>query len=1097
MTTEKKFNKRHNQGVRKEQTSNSHDGVPSKNGRNFHIVGIGASAGGLEALEQFFKNMPPDSGMAFVIVQHLDPTRKSSMPEILSRFTMMPVYLAAEGMKVEADSIYLIPPDRYMGIKKGSLYLEEVADARGMRLPVDFFLRSLAKEKGADAIGIILSGTGSDGTLGLKAIKAESGTVFVQTPESAKYDGMPRSAINTGLVEYVLPPEQMPQKLIDFVKNYSVNQSQIAINSEKIQEPLQQIFAILRARTGHDFSHYKQGTIKRRLQRRMSVRSLSNIADYADLLQGSEEEVKALLKDILISVTSFFRDPEAFEALKVQVKNLVNYKSPDNDLRIWVAGCATGEEAYSIAIVVSECLNEMEKNIPVQMYATDIDENALNSARAGIYPVNIAADITPERLKRFFLKEDKGYRVKKEIREMIVFAPQDFIKDPPFSKMDVICCRNLLIYLESEPQKKIIPLLHYALKPGGLLFLGTSETIGDATDLFTIVDKKWKVYRRREAVVSPDRLRFPVTFTTASREPADQLANLNETRLAELTEKIFMDNYAPTFAVVDEKYRLVYIRGKTDAYLEIPSGHTRWSILDMARKGLRTELASSLYRAVAEKKAIVQEGIHLKLNGGFKTINLKIVPLAEHGLPSGLIMVVFQEAGEITEENKKRAETSGAKHTARVEEELRLTKETLQSTIEELEATNEEVKSANEELLSNNEELQSTNEELDTSREELQSLNEELLTVNSELTSKTEMLTKANDDLKNYLNRTDIAIIFLDEDLKIRSFTPASTEVFNIRDIDIGRPLDEITSLLSYEGVADDTRDVLRTLGPKEIEVQRKDGHWYNMRILPYLTTQNVLAGLVVSFLDINKQKQSEADVIKTNQALVRQAQELKAANKELEGYSLTISNNLQPPLRHMEGFSKVLLEDYSDKLDENGKAYFQRITEASKLMSEFLNKLLELASVAMNDLNYEEVNLSEIVQNNVNKFQTSFPERKIEFVIQPGVMASGDARLLQVVLDNLMDNAIKFSSNVPKPRIEFGVTVLKDRETYFIKDNGVGFDMDYATKLFAPFVKLHMDGEFQGPVLVSRWSSVLSGAMEERFGQKAGWGKAPRFTLP
>jgi len=575
MTTGKKITKRHDQGRKKEQIANSVEKASPEVGHAFHVVGIGASAGGLEALEQFFKNMPPDSGMGFVIVQHLDPTRKSSMPEILSHFTKMPVYLGAEGMKVESNSIYLIPPDKYMGITKGSLYLEELADARGMRLPVDFFLRSLAKDKGHDAIGIVLSGTGSDGTLGIKATKAESGTVFVQSPETAKYDGMPRSAINTGLADFILPPENIPQRLIDFVKHYSANGNKTGEKLGKLQEPMQQIFAILKTRTGHDFSHYKQGTIKRRLQRRMSVHSLSNVADYASLLQGSEEEGKALLKDILISVTSFFRDPEAFESFKIQIKNMVNDKPPDNDLRIWVAGCATGEEAYSIAMVAVECLNEMEKNVPVQMYATDIDVNALNVARAGIYPVNIAADITPERLKRFFLKEDKGYRVKKEIREMIVFAPQDFIKDPPFSKMDIICCRNLLIYLETEPQKKIIPLMHYALKPNGLLFLGTSETIGDATDLFTIVDKKWKIYRRREVVVSAERLRFPVTFTSSLREPAVQLANLNETRLAEQTEKIFMDNYAPTFVVADEKYRLVYVRGKTDIYLEIPSGHTK------------------------------------------------------------------------------------------------------------------------------------------------------------------------------------------------------------------------------------------------------------------------------------------------------------------------------------------------------------------------------------------------------------------------------------------------------------------------------------------------------------------------------------------
>ena len=424
MTTEKKFNKRHDQGVRKGQTSISEENAPPKNEHSFHIVGIGASAGGLEALEQFFKNMPPDSGMGFVVVQHLDPTERVRCRKFYHTLPRCRCIWWAEGMKVESNSIYLIPPDKYMGITKGSLYLEEMAGARGLRLPVDFFLRSLAKDQGADAIGVILSGTGSDGTLGLRAIKAESGTVFVQTPESAKYDGMPRSAINAGLVDYVLPPEEMPQKLIDFVTHYAVNKSQITVKSEKIQEPMQQIFAILRARTGHDFSYYKQGTIKRRLQRRMSVHGFHDIAEYANLLKRNEEEVKALLKDILISVTSFFRDPEAFEALKVQIKNMLNNKSPDSDLRIWVAGCATGEEAYSVAIVVVECINEMEKNIPVQMYATDIDVNALSSARAGIYPVNIAADITPERLKRFFLKEDKGYRVKKEIREMIVFAPR-------------------------------------------------------------------------------------------------------------------------------------------------------------------------------------------------------------------------------------------------------------------------------------------------------------------------------------------------------------------------------------------------------------------------------------------------------------------------------------------------------------------------------------------------------------------------------------------------------------------------------------------------------------------------------------------------
>ncbi|MBI4188319.1 MAG: hypothetical protein HY529_03830, partial [Chloroflexi bacterium] len=720
------------------------------------IVGIGASAGGLEALEQIFTQMPTDSGMAFAVVQHLDPTRHSSMPEILSRITKMPVHTATDGMKIESNSIYLIPPDKNMGIQGNSLYLQDVAQPRGLRLPVDFFLRSLAQEKGTDAICIILSGTGTDGTLGLRTIKAEGGTVFVQDIETARYDGMPRSAIDTGLADFILPPGQIPQKLIDFVKHYVSNGTKIpfgklrtsgAVNGET-KEPMQQIFAILRARTGHDFSLYKQSTIHRRLQRRMGMNDISDIVDYARLLRDSEVEVKALLKDVLISVTSFFRDPEAFDALKESIKELIG--SAQGELRVWVAGCATGEEAYSIAILVAECLDELDKHLPVQVYATDIDADALNVARAGVYPDNIAADVTPERLRRFFVKEERGYRVKKEIREMLVFAPQDLIKDPPFSKMDIICCRNLLIYLESAVQKKLVVLLHYALKPGGQLFLGTSESIGEATDLFSVLDKKWKIYQRREVIISPERLKFPAAFAPSLRQPPIEPAvGLTEVKLPELTEKIFLDNYAPTFAVIDEKYRLVYVRGRTGRYLEVASGQPSLSILEMAREGLRTELASALYRATSEKKTVVHEGVQVRYNGGFQTVNLTVAPLGEHGMPLGLMMVVFQEVGSATGEAKTKP-ARRRKQSPSVEEELKLTRETLQSTIEELEATNEELKSANEELQSNNEELQSTNEELDTSREEMQSLNEELVTVNAELSAKTDMLTKANDDLKNY-----------------------------------------------------------------------------------------------------------------------------------------------------------------------------------------------------------------------------------------------------------------------------------------------------------------------------------------------------------
>ncbi len=621
--------------------------------RPFRIIGIGASAGGLEAFEKFFSNMPADTNMAFVVVQHLDPTGHSSMPEILARFTKMPIHVATDGMAVAPNSIYLAPAARNLRIQHGVLHIEEPAGP-GLRLPVDFFFRSLAREKGPDAIGIIFSGTGTDGALGLRAIKAEAGTVFVHDPESARYDGMPRSAINTGLADIVAKPEDMPQKLIQFVKHATINGNKVGAAVGESREPMQQIFAVLRSRTGHDFSRYKLATTRRRLQRRMSVNQIDDIAAYARFLKENEDEVQALLKDMLISVTNFFRDPDAFEVLKEQIEKVISSKAQGSEMRVWIAGCATGEEAYSVAMVISECLAELGKRLEVQIYGTDIDVDALHVARAGLYPANIAADMTAARLKRFFVKENNNYRIKKEIREMVVFAPQNVIKDPPFSRMDLICCRNLLIYLEGDVQKKLLPLLHYALKPGGILFLGTSETVGESTDLFSILDRKWKIYQRREVAVPVERLRFPASFAPALRgEPIGAPVGVTgEARIPELTEKIFLDNYAPTFAVIDEKYRLVYVRGRTGRYLEIASGQPSLSILEIAREGLRTELTSAVYRASAEKKAVIHEGVRVKNNGGFQTINLTVAPLTEPGIPPGYLIVVFQEVGLATGEEK-------------------------------------------------------------------------------------------------------------------------------------------------------------------------------------------------------------------------------------------------------------------------------------------------------------------------------------------------------------------------------------------------------------------------------------------------------------
>ena len=848
------------------------------------VVGIGASAGGLEAFENFFSRMPPDSNMAFVVVQHLDPTGHSSMPEILSRFTKMPIRVATDGMRVEPNFIYLMPPNKSIEIENGSLRLHAPTPPPGPRLHIDVFLRSLAKEKGSDAIGIIFSGTGTDGTLGLRAIKAEARTVFVQDPESAKYDGMPRSAIDTGMADFVLKPENMPAKLIKFIKHSAIDRIRTGAAEESAREPIQRIFAILRTRTGHDFSRYKQSTIRRRLERRMSVNQINKISEYAKYLKENENEAKALLKDLLISVTNFFRDAGAFNALKEETRKLIKSKAQNSDLRVWVAGCATGEEAYSVAIIISECLAEIEKRLQVQIYGTDIDMGALHKARGGLYPANIAADVTPERLKRFFIKENnESYRIKKEIREMVIFAPQNFIKDPPFSRMDLICCRNLLIYLESDVQKRVLPLLHYALTSGGILCLGPSESIGDSADLFSPLDRKWKIFQRRDVVVAAERLRFPAAFTPVPREPAGEpVRDIGQARIPDLAEKIFLDNYAPTFAVIDERYRLLYVRGRTGKYLEIASGQPNLSILDMAREGLRTELASAVYRASSEKKQVIHEGVRVRYNGGFQIVNLTVAPLIEFGTSPEYLIVVFQEIATADKEDRARSARGSRKRVAELEEELKLTRENLQTTIEEMEATNEELKSSNEELQSNNEEMQSTNEELDTSREELQSLNEELTTLNAELQDKNELLSKANDDLKNFLNRTDIAIIFLDEELRIRRFTPATSEIFNIRDIDVGRPLGEITCRLAYDEIVKDALEVQRSLRLKDTELQRKDGCWFNMRILPYLTAQKVVSGLVISFLDIDKQKQASSALIELNRKLNETLQDLSMSRNGL-----------------------------------------------------------------------------------------------------------------------------------------------------------------------------------------------------------------------
>ncbi|MDZ7831430.1 MAG: chemotaxis protein CheB [Desulfobacterales bacterium] len=867
---------------------------------SFPIVGIGASAGGLAAFEAFFSGMPADvdPGMAFVLVQHLAPDHKSILTDLIRRYTRMQVFEVEDGMEVQPNCAYIIPPGRDMSLMNGALQLLEPAEPRGRRLPIDFFFRSLADDQHERAIGVVLSGTGSDGSLGVRAIKGEGGMVMVQNPESAEHDGMPRSAISTGLVDYELPPAEMPAQLVVYVTHAFGKPPRPVTPTPKAENALKKILVLLRTQTGHDFSQYKPSTIQRRIERRMAVHQIESMDGYVKFIQQAPQEVDALFRDMLIGVTSFFRDPEAFSALEEQIiPKLFAASHADAEIRIWVPGCSTGDEAYSLAILLAERQEALKQNFKVQIFATDIDSHAIATARAGIYPASIATDLTPERLARFFSPEpgDSSFRIQKSIRDMLVFSEQDVIKDPPFSRLDLISCRNLLIYMGGELQKKLIPLFHYALNPGGFLFLGTSETVGEFQNLFSTLDRKRKLYRRKDDLASaqrpgPDQFLPPMTAPdTKSPRTAEKTAHTGKLSLRELTEQTLLQEIVQAGALVNAQGDILYLHGRTGLYLEPAPGESGiYNILKMAREGLHRDLAITLRKAAGTGATVRCPGLRVKTNGDVTTVNLTVRPVAAAPAaspdPSLYLVILAQNQEPLVsdklslpdgQENKPSSETDSENADTRIAElkqELRAKEEYLQSTTEELETSNEELKSSNEEMQSINEELQSTNEELETSKEELQSVNEELSTVNSELEAKVAALSLANNDMNNLLAGTGIATVFVDHQLRILRFTPSATKIINLIQSDIGRPVSHIVSNLpGYSNLKEDTQEVLDTLVPKEAEVQTAEGFWYRMHIQPYRTLNNVIEGAVLTFVDITESRKLR-EVLRANKERLRVA---------------------------------------------------------------------------------------------------------------------------------------------------------------------------------------------------------------------------------
>src|SRR5262245_1219996 len=861
-----------NRAAVKQGQKQGHSG--SQNG--FLIAAIGASAGGIEALTELVRALPANTGMAFVLIQHLDPTHHSILTELLAKETSMRVREVSDGMPLQPNHVYVIPPNANMSISGRVLQIAPREETRGLHMSIDHFMRSLANEEGSRAIGVILSGSGSDGTLGMAEIQAQGGVTFAQDMASAKYDNMPRSAVASGCVDYVLPPKAIARELARIAHHpyvagepadgtdYSTGES-VGLNT---------IFQLLRRSTGVDFTHYRKTTILRRIQRRMVVHKIDKLDEYVKYVQVNPAEIKALYQDMLINVTSFFRNPKVFDALKSEVFPVIlKNRSTDAPIRIWTPGCASGEETYSLAIALLEFLGDKAHQTPIQFFGTDVSENSISRARSGIYPENIQSDVSADRLRRFFTRADGGYRISKSIRDVCIFAQHNVLNDPPFSQMDLICCRNVLIYLEPILQSKVISLFHYALRLGGYLVLGTSEGLGTASNMFATEDRAYKIFSKKSSAVrqvvsfslNPHQDRSEYGPVRVPSKQPDTTWNYVEAQKE--FDRRLLSQYAPATVFINEDLEIIHSRGQVNRYLKLAPGRASLSILKMAREGLLLDLRNAISKSKKENVVVRKRNVQVRNgngNGGpdgqaepTRLVNFEVAPIRIGNLKERYFMVLFQDVSTelpiktsrqvSTPERKSQHDTA---RTAKLEQELAATKEYLQSVIETQEATNEELQSANEEILSSNEELQSTNEELETAKEELQSANEELSTVNDELRNRNLEITQINNDLTNLLSSIDITVVMVGSDLTIRRFTPRAQEVLGLIPADVGRPFLNINPSIEISDLQPMVLQVMSNFRPAEKEVVDRTGSRFQLRILPYRTTENKMDGAVITLVD-------------------------------------------------------------------------------------------------------------------------------------------------------------------------------------------------------------------------------------------------------
>jgi two-component system, chemotaxis family, CheB/CheR fusion protein len=1034
------------------------------------VVAVGASAGGLAALKQLLGAVPGDTGLAIVIVVHLSPDHESHLVNLLQPHARMPVEQISATTTLERDRVYVIPPGCNVSSVDTHLRLSDLEPDRRARAPIDHFFRTLSQTHDGHSVAVVLTGTGSDGALGLRTIKERGGLTIAQDPNEAEYDGMPQAAIATGMVDLVLALEDIPAAILGYVHTEPRVSEADAEPDDAVQEQaLQQLFNLLRTRTGRDFSRYKRSTLLRRTTRRMQIHRLERLDDYLDLLRRTPAEVEALADEFLVTVTEFFRDPDVFASLEERVvPRLFEGKGPDDHVRAWSVGCATGEEAYSLAILLLEHASTLESPPSVQVFASDLHEASLRRARDGVYPETIETTVSPARLRRFFTREHDGYRIRKEVREAILFTSHNFLADAPFSRLDLLTCRNVLIYLERGVQREVVELFHYALQPGGYLLLGPSETF-DRDDLFAVEHKAHSLYRK---LGDTEERRVP-TFPLAHRSPTTGKEPPRTRQLRGFAEahSDLLDQVGPPSLLVGPDDTVLHLSQRAGRYLRHPGGGLTGDVARLVLEPLRLELRAVLHVARHEGVPARSGPVRLELDGIARTVSMEVRPSLDPRY-AGVKLVLFDErvsteaeVGALLRADSRDPSEDG--EITELEHELDLTRRRLQEVIEDGESSAEEMRASNEELQSMNEELRSAMEELETSKEELQSVNEELITVNEENRHKVEELAQMSSDLQTLMSATEIATLFLDRDLRILRFTPRLGSLFNVRHSDRGRPVGDLTHRFGAHDLVKDTTRVLERLVPIERELVTNSDEVFLTRIHPYRTADDRIEGVVVTFVDITQRKEAEQRVREVNtrleQLVAERTMQLQHANEELEAFNHSVSHDLRAPLRGIERFSRKVLEHHGGTLDDTGRELLGQVVAGAERMAELIDGLLELSKISRAELRWEEVDLSAIADDLVRELRTRDHDRAVEVEIDPLLTAHGDRRLLRIVMANLLENAWKFTRERNRGKIEVGGRHVDGVTEIFVRDDGAGFDMRAARRLFVPFQRLHLTQEFEG----------------------------------